>query len=211
MTLSGRHVVRRTSADQVREEFDRFVTSAAADLLHLAYLVVWDLSAAEDVVQECLLRVARRWPRVRRMERRDAYTRRVLVNLAIDDVSRNRRRRDELDHHGVEGAGTPDVAVGTSLEAVDLRHELVDALGHLAPRQRAVLVLRYFADMTEEQAAEVLDCSVGTVKSTASRALERMREHYDVVPRSELSAAERVAVGTHTNGRHNPTNESEQR
>ncbi len=205
MTRSGRRLARRTSPDRAREEFERFVASSAADLLRLAYLVVWDLTAAEDLVQECFVRVAHRWTRISKMERPDAYTRRVLVHLAIDDSSRQRRRRGELDRHAFAPAEQPDRVVETGLELVDLRHDLVGLLGRLAPRQRAVLVLRYFEDMTEERVAEVLDCSVGTVKSTASRALDRLREHYDLLPRADLTGNGHLDAETHANGHHSPT------
>ncbi len=205
MTRSGRRLARRTPPDRAREEFERFVASSAADLLRLAYLVVWDLTAAEDLVQECYVRVARKWTRISKMERPDAYTRRVLVHLAIDDSRRQRRRRGELDRRALGEADQPDRVVETELGLVDLHHDLVDVLGRLAPRQRAVLVLRFFADMTEEQVAEALGCSVGTVKSTASRALARLREHYDLLPRADLTGNGHFDAETHSNGHHSPT------
>ena len=73
---------------RTRIEFERFVDTCAGELLRTGYLIVWDLEEAEDLVQETLLRVARRWPRVRRMDQPVAYARRILVNLAIDDAKR---------------------------------------------------------------------------------------------------------------------------
>jgi RNA polymerase sigma factor (sigma-70 family) len=70
-----------------------------------------------------------------------------------------------------------DEAAAQAFSTVDITSELLPALGALAPRQRAVLVLRYFEDLTETQVADLLGCSVGTVKSTAARALERLRQH----------------------------------
>lgn len=158
-------------------DFDQFVAAHVDDLLRTAYLIVWDEGEAEDLVQECLLKVARRWPRVRRMEQPRAYARRILVNLALDGARARVQRRRELE---------PEAAA--SLIAVDpvpileTRAELLEALGQLHERQRAVLVLRYFNDLTEAQVAEVLGCSPGTVKSSASRGLARLREALQPIP-----------------------------
>ena len=81
--------------DRAHEEFEQFVATCGNDLLRTGYLVVWDLGSAEDLVQECLFRVARRWPRVRSMEHPKAYARRVLINLALDDSRRRRRHHSE--------------------------------------------------------------------------------------------------------------------
>lgn len=162
--------------DRARQEFELFVAHATKDLLRTAYLVAWDLSTGEDLVQECLLRVARRWPRVRAMQYPEAYARRVLLNLALDGAKSRGRDRAEL---GAERAVTlqflGDAPAAVALGAVDNRDELVTALGALAPRQRAVLVLRYLEDLSEAQTAQALGCSVGTVKNTASHALEKLR------------------------------------
>jgi RNA polymerase sigma-70 factor (sigma-E family) len=160
-----------------RTEFERFVAGCADDLLRTAYLIAWDLSEAEDLVQESLLRVARRWPRVRAMDQPVAYARRILVNLALDGARRRTRRRHELS--ALDGApleARADEAAARVLALLDTRAALVAVLGTLPPRQRAVLVLRYFEDLSEAQVAETLGCSLGTVKSTASRALVRLRE-----------------------------------
>ena len=158
-------------------DFDEFVATHADDLLRTAYLIVWDEAEAEDLVQECLMKLARRWPRVSRMEHSGAYGRRVLVNLALDGARGRARRRSELEP-GVAASAT---AVDP-LPMLDTRAELIDALGRLPARQRAVLVLRYFNDLTEAQVAEVLGCSPGTVKSSASRGLARLREVLQPVP-----------------------------
>lgn len=162
---------------QARFEFERFVSDAAGGLLRSAYLIVWDLADAEDLVQECLFKVARRWPRVRKMDHPGAYARTVLVHLALDEGKGRSRRRSELatsvpgmfddreDHDAVRVIGR-----------VEANADLMDALSQLPPRQRAALVLRYFEDLNEAEVATVMGCSVGTVKSTTSRALDRLRE-----------------------------------
>lgn len=154
--------------------FDAFMESTTGYLLRTVSLIVWDPSTAEDVVQECLLQVARRWSRVRRMAYPAAYARRVATNLAITAAERHSIERAELT--GGVYLEPVDGAALLALEQVDHQHALNAALGRLAPRQRAVLVLRFFDDLTEAHTAEVLGCTVGTVKSTCSRALERLRD-----------------------------------
>ncbi len=163
------------------EEFENFVAGTAGDLLRTGYLVVGDLASAEDLVQECLFKVARRWPRVRAMDHPVAYARKILINLALDSAQKRGRHRSELDPvHGLVMDSRHDESTARALGAVETNSVLIEALGTLAPRQRATLVLRYFDDLTEAQVAEAMDCSVGTVKSTTSRALDRL--HHVLVP-----------------------------
>ena len=176
-------------SQRVKADFEQFVTASSDALLRTAYLVAWDPVEAEDLVQECLLAVARRWPRVRRMEYPYAYARRVLVNLALDGAKRRTRHRQELvGDDAATLAAVPDESSARRLHAVGVRAELIEALGTLPPRQRAVLVLRYFEDLSEAQVAELLGCSVGTVKSTASRGLTRL--HAALSPEFSLSTKE---------------------
>jgi len=112
-----------------------------------------------------------RWSRIEGSP--EAYARRALAHAAISRW-RLRRRRPEVLLCGLDRA---DAAPGDELAAVDLRDVLVRALLTLPPRQRAVLVLRYFDDLPEAEVAEALGCSLGTVKSQASRALARLREN----------------------------------
>jgi RNA polymerase sigma-70 factor (sigma-E family) len=158
--------------DQRRADFDRFVNDSTDGLLRTAYLIVWDLQEAEDLVQETLLKVAKRWPKVRRMEHPIAYARRILVNLALDGAARRSRSRLELT-----GEAPPDRpgAPGDS-GAVELHDELLSALAQLPLRQRSVIVLRYFLELPEAEVAAALKCSLGTVKSTASRGLARLEQ-----------------------------------
>jgi RNA polymerase sigma-70 factor (sigma-E family) len=156
--------------DSRHRDFDRFVADSSDGLLRTAYLIVWDLPEAEDLVQEALMKVARRWPKVRRMDHPLAYTRRILVNLALDGRARRSRARAELAAEP-GGAETHDPS-----GAFDTRDELLSALGTLPPRQRAVLVLRYFLDLPEAEVAAALQCSLGTVKSTAARGLARLEQ-----------------------------------
>ena len=153
---------------RTREEFDHFVEGAGDPLLRTVYLIVRDAAMAEDIVQETLLRVARRWPRVRRMRHQTAYARRIAVNLALD----------ELRHHGREEptSDLPEPIEADHNGRVEQRLDLMTALSALSPRARAVIVLRYYGDLSEAQVAETLCCSVGTVKTTAWRAREALRK-----------------------------------
>ena len=167
---------RRQDAETARREFDQFVATTAESLLRAVYLVVWDEQEAEDLLQECYLRLARRWPRVRRMESPRAYARKILINLALDERLRRQRRNVELGRtDSSEVEGHQDAAAGAVFARIDAGTDLQRALGTLTPRQRAVLVLRFLHDFSEIEVADLMGCSVGTVKSTTSRALEHLR------------------------------------
>jgi RNA polymerase sigma-70 factor (sigma-E family) len=162
------------------------VAESADSLLRTAYLVTGDPSYAEDLVQESLLKVARRWARVSSMDSPRAYAGKILVNLALDGTKRRSLHRCELGTKSrPDGPSRESEISRGAFAAVDDRLELIRALGELPPRQRAVLVLRYFDDLSESEVASTLGCSVGTVKSTTSRALEKMRR---LVPKEEATA-----------------------
>jgi RNA polymerase sigma-70 factor (sigma-E family) len=175
------------------------VAQTADGLLRAASLITWDAAEAEDLVQECLFKVARRWPRVRKMDHPAAYARTVLVHLALDEGKRRTRRRTELQQ-GAAGRldeQEDDTAVGV-FGRVEASTDLTQALGELPPRQRVALVLRYFEDLSEAETAEAMGCSVGTVKSTTSRALERLRH---VVELTVVAASDDGIIDTNsTNG-----------
>ncbi|HXW35925.1 MAG TPA: SigE family RNA polymerase sigma factor [Acidimicrobiales bacterium] len=162
---------------QRRAAFEQFVTESTGGLLRTAYLVTGDAGHTEDLVQETLIKVARRWSRVDRMENPEAYARKILVNLAVDGSNRRSRHRGELAaQQRPDGLAQCDPHASWGVPAlVEERMELVRALAELPPRQRAVLVLRFFHDLSESEVASTLGCSIGTVKSTTSRALARMR------------------------------------
>ena len=160
--------------------FDEFVSAHVRDLMNTAYLISCDYSEAEDLVQECLVRVAKRWRRVQAMDLPAAYARRILVNLAIDGGRAQTRRRQELGRDGRDAEllpfGLVDDRAEAAFSAIPERALLLDALRRLAPQQRAVIVLRYFNDLSEAETAKVLGCSIGTVKSSGARGLERLRD-----------------------------------
>jgi RNA polymerase sigma-70 factor (sigma-E family) len=152
-------------------EFEEFVAAYAEGLLRTAHLITGDAGEAEDLVQECLLRLAPRWSRIASMDQPLAYARRVLVNLAVRGSAKRTRRRSELSAPVGDHAAHPDREA-----SFVVRDELWSALRQLTARQRVVLVLRYFHDLPEAQVAEMLGVTTGTVSGTTSRSLAQLRE-----------------------------------
>lgn len=150
------------------KQFEAFVAASTGSLFRTGYLMTGDAADAEDLVQETFLKVARRWRRVGAMEHPTAYARRVLVGLVIDSAGRRARHQSELASRTtvVEPADEDSIR---ALRGVEDLAELQWALGQLSVRVRAVLVLRYWADLPVAGVADLLGCSEGTVKSTASR------------------------------------------
>ena len=148
------------------EDFESWVHARSGALARTAYLLTGDVHLAEDLVQDTLARVADRWRRIDRQP--DAYARRVMHHLAIDRWRRRSVRPPEVvtDRHPELGQEGPDV---------ERRLVLREALLRLTPKQRAVVSLRFYEDLTEAQTAAVLGVSVSTVKSQTRDALARLR------------------------------------
>lgn len=155
----------------VTDGFREFVETKYSDLLRTAFLLAGSRHAAEDLVQNALLRTMRRWGQI---DDPMAYVRRVMVNERISLWHRVGSR--EL-LSGIAGDWRLDRerSVGDAVDTVADRDELMLALNRLPARMRTVLVLRYWEDMSEIQAADLLGCSIGSVKSHASRGLARLR------------------------------------
>lgn len=153
-------------------EFVEYVRADGSRLLRIAYLMVGNRTDAEDMVQIALLRVMRAWSRAQDDPR--AYARRVLTNLATDRWRwlRARPHQVALD----ESFDVPSTADDAAEWGVDTRRDLLDALRRLPARQRAVLVLRYFEQMSEAETAAVLGLAPGTVKTHTARGLASLRE-----------------------------------
>jgi RNA polymerase sigma-70 factor (sigma-E family) len=150
--------------------FEAFVAESGDALLRIAVLLTCDVRLAEDVYQETLQRVAAQWSRVTSPK---AFARRVLHNLVIDH-GRAKTRRGPTSH--LDPVRHPaDPRAASELDAVELRPALFAALRTLTVTQRAVIVLRYFDDRSEAEVARLLDITPGTVKSTASRSMARLR------------------------------------
>ena len=146
-------------------EFDEFVRQFSRPLLRAAWLLTGDWWAAEDVVQSAFAAVWKRWDIASRADSPAAYTHRVLVH----EYLRTRRRRWRGE---VSVGSVPDTAVQVDEAGdSDLREAFRQALTRLSERQRAVIVLRHFLDLSEADTAAALGCAVGTVKSHHARAL----------------------------------------
>jgi RNA polymerase sigma-70 factor (sigma-E family) len=157
-------------ADRAAADLELFLAERGEPLLRTAVLLAGSREAGEDLLQAALERLLRHWRTIEGDP--EGYLRRTLYHLAADSWRQQRawRKRLRLLQPGA-GAGAVD---GTT--EVDLRDSLVRLLMQLPPRQRAVIVARYWEQLSEAESARILGCSVGTVKSAASRGLRRLRE-----------------------------------
>jgi len=167
----------------VDEEFGRFVAARGRSLCRAAYLLTGDWQSGEDLVQEALARTYQRRNRLRDASAFEPYARKVLVTQFLS--WRRRRWHGELPHGAVADLPRPPNAepADGGLGEVEDRSGLWPALRELSPQQRAVLVLRYYEDLTEADIAAALGCSPGAVKTHAARGLERLRRI--TAPRTE--------------------------
>jgi RNA polymerase sigma-70 factor (sigma-E family) len=156
--------------DAEAEGFAQFVEARQRALQRTAWLLTGDWAVAEDLVQTALVRSWPRWERIRRRDDPEIYVRRAMVNTWAS--WRRRRWWGERPSEVVPDAQ----AAGDMAAEVAVRVVVRGALRSLTARQRAVLVLRVYDDLTEAQVAQVLDCAVGTVKSTMAQAVARLRE-----------------------------------
>jgi RNA polymerase sigma-70 factor (sigma-E family) len=147
------------------EAFRAFVDAHGATLLHAARLLTGDHHRGEDLVQTALTKVYLKWDRI---DAPLAYARKALVTGHIDST-----RRKWWGEQPTETL--PETADADEMATSDMRDELRRLLGELNPRERAVVVLRYYCDLSEQETAATLGMPVGTVKSTCSRALARLR------------------------------------
>ena len=154
--------------DRDEVDFAQFVRAHHARLFRTVYLLTGDYHRAEDVVQATFMRLYLRWGRVAAMRNPGAYARKVAVN----QVWSWRRRRSSQE---VPAFRVVDVALPGPADDVTDHEAVWSAVLSLPPRQRAVIVLRFYEDLSEAQTAEILGCTVGTVKSHTSRAIRSLR------------------------------------
>ncbi|MGI8614459.1 MAG: SigE family RNA polymerase sigma factor [Nocardioidaceae bacterium] len=153
-----------------RMDFDTFVATRSQPLLKAAWLLTGDWQLAEDLLQTALAKAYLAWGRIRSGGNEDAYVRRVLITTYATWWRRHWRGEEPTD------------LVGEALDLddcygrIDLRQTVMDALTQLPRRQRAVVVLRYYCDLSEADTADALSCSVGTVKSQAAKGLAKLRD-----------------------------------
>jgi RNA polymerase sigma-70 factor (sigma-E family) len=152
----------------VADDFREYVSARMGSFRRTAYLLCGDWHLADDLVSTALLKLLKHWRRVAVMDDPDAYVRRVILRCLLDERRRPWRREAAWEW-------PPDRAVGGADEPVTDRVALTAALAALPPRQRAVVVLRFFNDLSVEQTAAELGCTAGTVKSQTARALAVLR------------------------------------
>lgn len=153
------------------ESFEQYVADRGAALLRTAVFLTGDHQAGEDLLQDVLLRTYRRW---RHVAEPDSYLRRALANAAISAARRRLRTRERLVDWDDPGVDVPAETADRTGQ-VNERHDLLDALRQLTPRQRVVIVLRYFDDLSEAQIAAELGCAPSSVKTHTYRGLLRLR------------------------------------
>ena len=153
--------------------YREYVTGRMDQLRRTAYLLCGDWHTADDLVSTALVKLLRHWSRVSAMENIDAYARRVLLRAWLDE-----RRRPW--HREQFRAQVPDRAASPGYDVAD-RLAVLELLAHLPARRRAVLVLRFFCDLSVEETAEALGCTTGTVKSQTARGLSALRTRLGAV------------------------------
>ncbi len=167
-------------------DFREYVNSRGRALLRTAYLLTGNLADAEDLVQSALAKTYQAWDRIEDRAAIDGYVRRALVNTHISWW-----RRRKVDEYPTDEI--PDLPVADTSGDSELRDMLKRAIDRLPQRMRAAVVLRFFEDMTEAEVAEVLGVSQGTVKSTVSRAVAKLRADRDLLAESTaIYAPDRV-------------------
>jgi RNA polymerase sigma-70 factor (sigma-E family) len=149
-------------------DFQEFVSSRGRSLLHSAYLLTGNLADAEDLVQSALANTYQAWDRIEDRRALDGYVRRAMVNTHISWW-----RRRKVDEYPTDDI--PDQPVADPTANSELHDALQRAIDRLPLRMRTAVVLRFFEDMTEAEVADVLGVSQGTVKSTVSRAVAKLR------------------------------------
>lgn len=151
-----------------RSDFEEFAIAYTPTLLRSAYLLTGDQHLAEDLVQSALARTHRAWKRLERHGNAPAYTRKTMYHLQVSWWRRRKVTETYTD--------TPvEHPVADATADVDLKLSLRAALDQLAPRQRAVIVLRFFEDRSVAETAQILGCAQGTVKTQSFRALSKLR------------------------------------
>ena len=158
-----------TKQAQRAPAYEEYAAAAWPNLYRVAYLLAGAHADAEDLAQQALVKVFRNWTKVAASDSPDAYVRRILTNTYLSARRPLRLQRELITDRVPEGAVEPGTA------APEQRLLLWPHVRALPPRQRAVVVLRYYEDLSEQQIADALGCTTGTVKSTSHKALARLR------------------------------------
>lgn len=163
--------MRRSDEAAYRE----YVTARMETLRRTAYLLCRDWHTADDLVAVTIGKLYRHWQRAQRMANLDAYVRRILLRVWLDEKRRPWRREQPTEELPETPAGP---AAGGDVAGVADRSDLLNLVATLPPRRRAVIVLRLYCDLSVEETAEILGCSTGTVKSQTARGLDTLRVLY---------------------------------
>ncbi|MEV4509578.1 SigE family RNA polymerase sigma factor [Dactylosporangium sp. NPDC049525] len=163
--------------DALAAEFDAFVRARSSSLLRSAFLLTGDQHLAEDLVQNALISTHRSWRRLHHAGNAEAYTRKVMYHLQVAWWRRGKVAESLAGDvtETMRGSRRPGSGDGDHATITAVRITLQAALLRLTNRQRAVLVLRFFEDRTETEAADLMGVSVGTIKSQTAKALARLR------------------------------------
>ena len=158
------------------QSFEAWARASGTQLRRAALLLTGDAHDADDLVQDVMVRVFARWHRIRDMDSREGYARRVLVNRHLS-IGRRLQGFRARQHVLAAEESDPDEARNATVVA---RRDLHRALMALGPRQRAVVVLRYYLDLPDAQIAELLECSPSTIRTQALRALAKLRQSVEI-------------------------------
>jgi RNA polymerase sigma-70 factor (sigma-E family) len=166
------------------DDIETFLAARWSSLFRLACLLTGSPTEAEDLLQESLVKVYLRWTKISRTQLPEAYVRRVIVNTLVSRSRRPFRRRELLE------ANVAAAAAASPEDAVLDRAQVWPMVCTLPVRQRAVIVLRYYEDLSEREIADVLGCSTGTVKSQAHDALASLRRGVAALEHVEATRSE---------------------
>jgi RNA polymerase sigma-70 factor (sigma-E family) len=164
--------VKRSEEAAYRE----YVTSRMDVLRRVAYLLCRDWHTADDLVSITIAKLYRHWARISSTSGLDAYARKILLRVWLDEKRRPWRRREEPTERLPELESTVEFRVAD-------REQLLELLDGLPPRRRAAVVLRFYCDLSVEETAEILDCTTGTVKSQTARGLDTLRAQAEATAR----------------------------
>ena len=172
------------AGNEDEEAFSEYAAGALPRLRRIAFLLCQDWHRADDLTQNTLTRLYVHWRRAASVQNLDAYVGAILFNVFLSEQRTSWWKRTHVRSEPGELLSPDAAAVGPGAEgggraAVEDLLDLRAALHTLSPRRRAVIVLRYYCDYSIEQTAQVLDCSIGTIKSQTSRALEQLRDVLD--------------------------------
>lgn len=170
------------------DEFHAFVVARSSSLIRTAFLLTGDQGHAEDLLQTALLKTYRHWTRLHAPSNAEAFVRRVMITSYASWWRRRRPAERSV-------ADVPDRLGDEPVASVGARDEMWRALAALPPRMRAVLVLRYWEDLSEAETARILGCARGTVKSQASRGLERLRTELSGRSVGQATSTPRLQIG----------------